>query len=78
MHDRLVTRLWFFMHDGPEVISSAFVSPLLAVFQGNDFSISRLRGREVSLTHLAHNQEIAGAEPACATIFQRLVTANNN
>ena len=37
MHDRLVTRLWFFMHDGPEVISSAFVSPLLAVFQGNDF-----------------------------------------
>ena len=26
-----------FMHDGPEVISSAFVSPLLAVFQGNDF-----------------------------------------
>ena len=78
MHDRLVTKLWFFMHDGPEVISSAFVSPLLAVFQGNDFLISRLRGREVSLTHLAHNQEIAGAEPACATIFQRLVTANNN
>ena len=25
------------MHDCPEVISQAFVSPLLAVFQGNDF-----------------------------------------
>ena len=38
--------------------------------------LRRLRGGEVSLTHLAHNQEIAGAEPACAK-FERLVTATN-
>ena len=81
MHGRLMTRqddIVVYMHDCPEVISQAFISPLLDCFSREWFSISQLRGREVSLTHLAHNQEIAGAEPACATILKRLVTATLN